>query len=67
MSRPSSQRPRGCDIPQEDLLVPSHAGETRIVLGDGDVEDFISVGRVCLNESRTNGGAGRFGRVVEAD
>lgn len=66
MTHPSPQRPRGRHIPQEDLLVPTNACEARVVLGDGDVQDFIPVRGVRLNQSGSGRGEGGFSRVVEA-
>ncbi|KAL8782894.1 MAG: hypothetical protein Q9213_005006 [Squamulea squamosa] len=67
MPRPPPQRPRRRHIPQENLLVPSHAGESRVILRDGDVEDFVAVGGICLDQTRVRGGGGGFGGVVETD
>lgn len=53
-------RGRGRDIPQENRLVPAAGDEARVIGGDGEIEDFVAVGVVGLNELRGVG-------VVEAD
>ncbi len=65
MPAPPPQCPWGGHIPQEDLLVPTHACEAGIVGGDGDVEHLIAMCGVCLDE--TVAGGRDFGRIVEMD
>lgn len=67
MPRPSSQCPGGSHIPQKNLLVSAHAGKARVVFCDGEVEDFVAVGAVGLDQAGFWGGGGGFQRVVEVD
>ncbi len=62
-------------VPQEDGAVPADGGERGVVGRDADVEDFVAVGGVGLDELRwarrvergCGGGRGGAGRVVEPD
>ena len=63
MARPAAQRARGADVPEEDLLVAADGGEARVVRGEGEVEDFVAVGGVGLDEV----GGGGVGGVGEVD
>lgn len=67
MTSPSSKRPRSRNIPQKNLLVPSHTSEPCIVVGNRDVQNFITVCRIGLDKPGLGGREGRFGRVEEAN
>jgi len=43
-------RLRGRDVPEEDGAVAADAGERRVVGGDAEVEDFVAVRAVGLDE-----------------
>ena len=68
-------RLRGRDVPEEDGAVAADAGKRRVVGRDAEVEDFIAVRRVGLDELGCRGrgegvgcrSGGRPGWVVEAD
>ena len=51
MTRPSSQGPRRSHIPQKDLLVPANAGKAGVIIRDCEIEDFVAMCRVGLDES----------------
>ena len=55
MSRKTSQRLCGSDIPYKNTLVPAHGREFGVVFADGEVEDFVAVRAVGLDEA---GGGG---------
>lgn len=67
MPTPPLQRPCRGHIPQKNLLVPSNAGEARVIVRHRQVEDLVAVGRVGLHEPRFGDGGGRFERVVQVD
>lgn len=67
MSTPSAQRSRRRHVPQEDLLVPAHAREPRIVVGDGEIENLVAVGRIALDQTGLGDRRVGLGRVVEMD
>ncbi len=67
MPAESAQSPRSGNIPEEDLPVPAYRSEARVVVGDGDVKDFVAVRRVGLDEAGFELGGVGFGGVVEVD
>lgn len=48
---PSFQRSSGSYVPKKDLLVAADAGEPGVVVCDGEIEDFVAVGGVGLDEA----------------
>ena len=56
----SPQRLRRRDIPEKDGFIPADGREARVVGRDAEVEDFVAVRRVCLDQARGGG-------VEEAD
>jgi len=67
MPAPPPQRARRGDVPEENGLVPADGAEARVVGADGEVEDFVAVGRVGLDEAGFWDCGGGFGGVVEVD
>lgn len=55
---------RAGDVPHEDRLVAADAGEARVIVRDGDVEHFVAV-RLVLLDQRVAAAAAR--RVEQAD
>jgi len=49
------------DVPVKHAAIAADAGKGGIVLGDGDVENLVAVGRIGLDEL---GGAGRIEGVA---
>lgn len=49
------------------MLVTADAGEPGIVVCNGEIEDFVAVGGIDLDESGLWRGIGGFGGVVEMD
>lgn len=62
-------------IPKEDRAVPTYRRESRVILCDADIEDFVAMRGVCLDElcelwrfEEVCGCGGRgAGRVVQPD
>ena len=67
MSAKASQCPRAGNVPQEDLAVPADGREASVVVGDGEVEDFVAVRGVGLDQAGFGLGGEGFGGVVEVD
>lgn len=67
MPSESPQCSRSGNIPQKNLPVPADGGEARVIVGNGDVEDFVAVRGVALDEAGFGRGRVRLGRVVEVD
>lgn len=67
MPTPPPQCPRSSHVPQKDLLVTAHARETGIIVGDGQVENLVTVGRIALDEARLGDRRIGLGRVIEVD
>ena len=65
MSSPSLECPSGGHVPEKDLLVAANAGEPGIIVGNGEIENFVTVGGIGLDETRFWCGAEGFGGVVE--
>ena len=64
---PPLQRSSRNYVPEKDLLVATDAGEPGIVVANGEIEDFVAVSGVGLDEAGFGSGAGGFGGVVEVD
>ena len=56
MARPPPQRAARGHVPQEDLPVAADAGEAGVVGRDGEVEHFVAVRGVGLDEAGGRGG-----------
>ena len=67
MATPSSQRPRSRNIPQENLLVPTHTREPGIILRHGDIQHLIPMRRVLLHQPRSGRIRRYFRGVIEMD
>lgn len=65
VSSPSPECPSGGHVPKKYLLVAADAGEAGIIVGNGEIEDFVTVGGIGLDEARFWCGAEGFGGVVE--
>jgi len=71
----SSYGLRFCDIPVKDVAVTAHAGKGGIVLGDGDIQDFVAMRGIGLDKlgctGRLEGVGARWcggaRRIIEAD
>lgn len=67
MTPPPPQRLALGDIPQKYLLVPTHGREPRVVVSHSDVEDFVAVRGVGLDQPGFRSVGVRFRGVVEVD
>lgn len=64
---PSSQRSRRRHVPEKDAFISSYAYEAVVCLGDGNVEYFIAVSRVCLDQAGRSGRGRYSSRIEQAD
>ena len=67
MASPSSQRSCAADIPEEDLFIAANGGEARVVARDCEVEYFVAVGFIGLDQTGRRDIGGGFSGVVEVD
>ena len=61
------QRASAGDVPEEDLAIAADGCKPGIVIGDGDVEDFIAVRRIGLDEAGLGLVRLGFGGIIEMD
>ena len=67
MSAPSAQCSSCGHIPEEDLFVAPGGGETGVVCCDGEIEDFVAMGGIGLDQARGWGRGKCFERIIEID